>query len=163
MSCSPKIYDTTVNPVQKNPTLKINALVLSETFDQLVLGSLHLQVQREPGDFSGNTQKFTHILYVYTHTNLQHPGGHHPAHERLDVLLYAFKIRALRQKPLLDGQKALQHPVIAEKVGVGTGSHGVRFQTIQLHCSLCALCLPLKHQKTGGAKGDCVEWHVKRV
>lgn len=81
---------------------------------------------------------------VHTHTNLQHPGGHHPAHERLDVLLYAFEIGALRQKPLLDGQKALQHPVIAEKVRVGTGSHhGVGFQTIQLHSSLCSQCFPI--------------------
>lgn len=81
---------------------------------------------------------------VHTHTNLQHPSGHHPAHERLDIFLYAFKIGALRQKPLLDGQKALKHPLIAEEVRVGTSSHhGVHFQTIQLHYSLCSQCFPI--------------------
>lgn len=79
-------------------------------------------------------------VLTHTHTNLQHPGGHHPAHERLDVLLYAFEIGALRQKPLLDGQKALQHPVIAQEVRVRTGSqHGFGFQTIQLHSCVCFL------------------------
>lgn len=40
----------------------------------------------------------------------------------------------LRQEPLLDVQQALQHPVIAQEVRVGTCSHdGVHFEAEQLH------------------------------
>ena len=52
---------------------------------------------------------------------LQHPGGHHPAHVGLNVLLHALEVGALGQVALLDGQQVLQHAVVVEQVGVRHG------------------------------------------
>lgn len=66
--------------------------------------------------------------------HLQHPRSDHSPHERLNVFLDDFKIGILRQKPLLDGQQALQHSVIAQQGRIGTSSYdGVHFQAEQLH------------------------------
>lgn len=84
---------------------------------------------------------------------LQHPGGHHPAHVGLNVLLHALEVGALGQVALLDGQQVLQHAVVVEQVGVRHGpADRLYLAAQQLHGQLATRSCPcdLRTGKVGG-------------
>lgn len=90
---------------------------------------------------------------VCLQTYLQHPGGHHPTHVGLDVLLHAFEVGALGKVALLDGEQVLQNAVIVEQVGVWHGpADRVHLAAQQLHGQPGARSLPcfLRTGKVGG-------------
>lgn len=87
---------------------------------------------------------------------LQHPGGHHPAHVGLNVLLHALEVGALGQVALLDGQQVLQHAVVVEQVGVRHGpADRLHLAAQQLHGQLATRSCPcdLRTGKVGGFLG----------
>lgn len=80
---------------------------------------------------------------VCPQTYLQHPGGHHPAHVGLDVLLHAFEVGALGEVALLDGEQVLQNAVVVEQVAVRhSPADAVHLAAHQLHGQAGARSVP---------------------